>query len=208
MNEGGTKEDRLTLELLNAIEQQNNLSQRRLARHMGVALGLANSYLKRCVRKGLIKIHEAPANRYLYYLTPKGFSEKTRLTAQYLSSSLAFYRAAAESCISIYDFCAKSGWQRLLLCGVSDLTEIAILRAAESPIEIAGIYDPLCERRQIFSQPVWRKITDSNPFDACMLTDLNAPLATYEHLIGTVGAERTLVPKVLGLNGLLGTAAH
>ena len=43
---------------------------------MGVALGLANSYLKRCIRKGFIKITEAPANRYLYYLTPQGFAEK------------------------------------------------------------------------------------------------------------------------------------
>ena len=64
------------LELLEAVGQKNDVSQRHLASHMGVALGLANSYLKRCIRKGFIKISEAPANRYLYYLTPTGFAEK------------------------------------------------------------------------------------------------------------------------------------
>ena len=68
---GNTREDKLTLDLLDAIERQDNISQRHLARHMGIALGLTNSYLKRCVRKGLVKIHHVPANRYLYYLTPK-----------------------------------------------------------------------------------------------------------------------------------------
>ena len=72
-----TKEDQLTLNILDAIENQSDLSQRRLAGDLGIALGLANSYLKRCIRKGLVKVSAIPSNRYLYYLTPKGFSEKT-----------------------------------------------------------------------------------------------------------------------------------
>ena len=96
MNGKDEREEQLVLELLDQVGKKNNVSQRHLARHLGVALGLANSYLKRCIRKGFIKITEAPANRYLYYLTPKGFTEKSRLTAKYLSSSFSFYRKAAE----------------------------------------------------------------------------------------------------------------
>jgi len=81
------RKDSLTLEILESIEKQDDLTQRHLANNLGVALGLANSYMKRCVRKGLIKVHQAPANRFLYYLTPKGFAEKSRLTTEYLSSS-------------------------------------------------------------------------------------------------------------------------
>ena len=88
------REDSLTLEILETIEKNDKLTQRHLANNLGVALGLANSYMKRCVRKGLIKVHQAPANRFLYYLTPKGFAEKSRLTASYLSSSFDFYRRA------------------------------------------------------------------------------------------------------------------
>ncbi|MFL6646678.1 MAG: winged helix-turn-helix transcriptional regulator, partial [Sulfurifustaceae bacterium] len=87
MNRRENKDERRLLELLDVVGQKSDVSQRHLARHLGVALGLANSYLRRCVRKGWIKISTAPANRYLYYLTPKGFSEKSRLTAKYLSTS-------------------------------------------------------------------------------------------------------------------------
>ena len=88
------REQALTLELLAAIESRSDVTQRHLAARLDVALGLANSYLRRCVRKGLVKITQAPANRYLYYLTPQGFAEKSRLTAHYLSVSFDFYRHA------------------------------------------------------------------------------------------------------------------
>ena len=63
-----------------------------MAGDLGIALGLANAYLKRCVKKGLIKVSQVPANRYAYYLTPKGFAEKSRLTAEYLSVSFNLFR--------------------------------------------------------------------------------------------------------------------
>src|SRR3989338_5820861 len=99
MNTRTDREEQFVLEVLDAVGKRSDLSQRSLAGDMGIALGLANSYLKRCIRKGFIKISEAPANRYLYYLTPKGFTEKSRLTAKYLSYSFAFYRKAGDSCI-------------------------------------------------------------------------------------------------------------
>ncbi len=79
------REDSITLEILDTIDAKSDSTQRHIAQRTGVALGLANSYLKRCIRKGLIKIQQAPANRYLYYLTPKGLAEKSRLTREYLS---------------------------------------------------------------------------------------------------------------------------
>jgi len=50
------QEQALTLEVLGAVEDKQALSQRLLARRMGVALGLINSYIKRCINKGLIKV--------------------------------------------------------------------------------------------------------------------------------------------------------
>jgi DNA-binding MarR family transcriptional regulator len=200
MNTKADREEQLVLELLDAVGKQNDLSQRHLAQHLGVALGLANSYLKRCIRKGLIKISEAPANRYLYYLTPKGFAEKSRLTAKYLSYSFAFYRKAGESCAAMFAVCAARGWRRVLLCGMSDLAEIAVLRASETNIEIVGVYDPHTERRRFADKPVWREFDDVPSYDGCMVTDLNAPALTCEHVAGRVGAARLLVPDILGIS--------
>lgn len=199
MNTKPDSEDQLTLELLDVIEKQSDLSQRHLATHLGVALGLANSYLKRCARKGYIKITKAPANRYLYYLTPKGFTEKARLTAQYLSYSLSFYREASDSCAHIFQLCKQQGWNRILLCGVSDLAEIAALRAMEMGIEIVGVYDVHTERQHFIGKPVWHNLESAAPYDACMLTDIHAPRTSYQNLIKTIDAKRVLVPSILKL---------
>lgn len=204
MNDKSARQDRLTLELLTAIDQGSEVSQRHLASRMGVALGLANSYLKRCVRKGYIKIREAPANRCLYYLTPTGFAEKARLTAEYLSTSLTFYRQAAESCHAIFDQLAANGHTRLVLCGLSDLAEIALLRARETPVAILGVYEPSGERRRFFGKPVWADFDQLPPHDGFLLTDLRAPLDLYADLVARAGAARVWVPAVLGLRAANG----
>src|SRR5690606_37860641 len=87
-------ETEITLRLLTAVERNSGLTQRSAARELGIALGLTNAYLKRCAHKGWIKIQQAPANRYAYYLTPTGFAEKTRLTRDYLTISFNFFRNA------------------------------------------------------------------------------------------------------------------
>jgi len=199
MNDKSIKEEHRTLELLDAIDKNSDVSQRHLAKEMGIALGLANSYLKRCVRKGYVKIKQVPANRYLYYLTPKGFSEKSRLTAKYLASSFSFYRKAGESCLETYANCQHNGWRRLLLCGLSDLAEIAALRALETDIEIVGMYDPYTEREHFVGMTIWHRFEDAPLHDACLLTHLDAPMAAYKRLSTLVGAERILVPAILRL---------
>ncbi len=92
---------RIMLGLLDAVEQDRAQSQRHLASELGIALGLVNAYLKRCVKKGLVKIGEAPARRYAYYLTPQGFAEKSRLTVEYLSYSFSFFRQAKTDCSAL-----------------------------------------------------------------------------------------------------------
>jgi len=201
MNTDSQREDALTLEILDAIEHKKDVSQRHLARQLGVALGLANSYLKRCIRKGYVKVAQAPANRYLYYLTPQGFAEKSRLTARYLSYSLSFYRKAGESCLRAFDECEQQGWRRLLLCGVSDLAEIAAVRAMERDIMIVGCFDPACERERYLGRPVWRTYGDADAHDACLLTELSTPIETYRNVQRIAAEGRMLVPDILSIAG-------
>ena len=100
-----SEDERIVLNLLNSVDDGAQ-SQRRIAEELGIALGLVNAYLKRCVRKGLVKVSEAPARRYAYYLTPQGFAEKSRLTIEYLTSSLSLFRRARGDCTE--DFFAHS----------------------------------------------------------------------------------------------------
>ena len=125
--DGSDGEVSITLGLLEALDQNSQVSQRGLSLELGIALGLTNSYLRRCVRRGWVKVKSVPANRYAYYLTPKGFAEKSRLTASYLSRSLGFYREARNECDALLSNCSDMGWSRIGLYGAGELAEIALL---------------------------------------------------------------------------------
>ena len=198
------KEDSITLGLLGAIEEKSDVTQRHLADRLGVALGLANSYLKRCVRKGLVKMHGAPANRYFYYLTPKGFAEKSRLTARYLSISFDFYRQAGDSLTSVYNVCGARDQYRVLFCGMSELAEIALLRAQEHEhdIQIVGTYDPSADKKVFLQLPVWPSLTDTAQFDICILTALNDTENLLSSLNRQLDKEKILIPSILGKHHL------
>ena len=126
--------DRIVLGLLTSVEADGARSQRRIAAELDVALGLVNAYLKRAIKKGLVKVGQAPARRYAYYLTPQGFSEKSRLTIEYLSSSFSLFRKAKEEYGRIFERAHALGFQRVVFAGKSDLCEIAILCAVDGPI--------------------------------------------------------------------------
>ncbi len=193
------REESLTLEILEAIEQRDNVTQRHLADRMGIALGLANSYLKRCVRKGLVKVHQAPANRYLYYLTPKGFSEKSRLTAKYLSISFDFYRKAGSSFRQIFEYSNQQGWESILFCGISELSEIASLRIVEYDIEHKATYQPGASVDMFLGKPVLNNLNECPDVDACLITTLDVPNDMYQKIISKFDKKVVLVPEILGL---------
>lgn len=192
------REEALTLELLNAIEARSDVTQRHLADRLGVALGLANSYLKRCVRKGLVKVTQAPANRYLYYLTPQGFSEKTRLTGQYLSASLDFYRRASNSIARAFQACQALGAQRVLLAGASELAEIAAVRSHDHALEIVGTFEPGAQREQFVGKPVWHRLDEIPDCDAVLFTALDDSVVVHQQILSRFDQAQVIVPDIVG----------
>jgi len=193
-------EMKITLGLLNAVHDNSALSQRSMAKELGIALGLANSYLKRCIKKGLIKANQAPANRYAYYLTPKGFAEKGQLTVRYLTMSFDFFRHARTHCADTFDFCVARDWNRVGLVGTSDLGEIAILCAREHPIDFAGFIDPDCEAPTFSGLPVYASAADMGAVDVYVIVDLSAPQAAFDSLNKSVPSERILAPQLLNVS--------
>ena len=193
-------EAKITLGLLNAIEENSAVTQRSVARDLGIALGLANAYLRRCVRKGLVKVTQVPANRYAYYLTPQGFAEKSRLTAEYLTVSFRFFRRARQDCAASFEECLARGWRRIALAGTGDLGEIAFLCASDLPVAVVGFLDPAAAQSRFLGLPVAAGPDGLAPFDAVIVTDFRDPQATFEALIRTFPAERVLAPTLLGIS--------
>ena len=80
---------------LQILEENPELSQRELARTVGVSLGRINYCLKALVAKGQLKVNNFTNNKnksvYLYLLTPRGISEKAKLTSGFLKRKLNEY---------------------------------------------------------------------------------------------------------------------
>jgi DNA-binding MarR family transcriptional regulator len=197
-SEGG-EDDRIVLGVLNSVED-GATSQRRIASELGVALGLVNAYLKRCVKKGLVKVSEAPARRYAYYLTPHGFAEKSRLTVEYLSSSFSFFRQAKADCVQVFAAAKARNFKNLVLCGRSDLAEVAILSALDSGVSIVAVVDRSSAPSLFVGKEVLPNYESlSVPLDAVIVTDVRNPRELFEEAVRLFGADRVLAPKLLGL---------
>jgi DNA-binding MarR family transcriptional regulator len=192
--------ERIVLGLLSSVENDGDRSQRRIAAELGIALGLVNAYLKRCIKKGLVKVHDVPARRYAYYLTPYGFAEKSRLTVQYLSDSFSFFRQAKGDCTNVLNTAKASGFSRLTLAGKSDLAEIAILCAVEAGVRIVAIVDPLSVETHFVGIDVVKSYSDAKEaFDAVIVTDVARAKLSYDAAVEACGADRVLAPALLGL---------
>ena len=193
------EEERVILNLLTSVDGGAQ-SQRRIAEELDIALGLVNAYLKRCVKKGYVKISQAPARRYVYYLTPKGFAEKSRLTVQFLSDSFSFFRLAKSDCASVFAQAKARGFSHLVLAGKSDLAEIAILCAVDAGIAIVAVVDPLSHSSRFVGVDVCNSYAEVNPkFDAVIITNLTGAKVSYDEAVAVCGANRVLAPMLLGL---------
>jgi DNA-binding MarR family transcriptional regulator len=200
MLDAGHENERIVLDLLTSVEHDGKRSQRHIAAELGIALGLVNAYLKRCIKKGLVKVHDVPARRYAYYLTPHGFAEKSRLTVQYLSDSFSFFRSAKADCARVLETAQARGFERLVLAGKSDLAEVAILCAVEAGVTIVAIVDRRGDEAKFVGVDVVKSFAEVAPtFDAVVVTDMTAAQVAFAAAVEACGADRVLAPTLLAL---------
>ena len=90
------KNEQDQFEVLRKIKNIPKLSQRELAEELGFSLGKLNYCLKSLQKKGLVKLKNFKKQpnkiRYLrYVITPKGFSERTKLTLNFMKRKMKEY---------------------------------------------------------------------------------------------------------------------
>ncbi|TAL22015.1 MAG: winged helix-turn-helix transcriptional regulator [Nitrospirae bacterium] len=130
-----------SLLLLDEISKGQHPSQRDLSKKLDIALGLVNSYIKNLISKGYITIKDIPSKRYAYYLTPKGFAEKTRLTYQHLHTFTSLYTVARKDFKKLFSGLYKDGARSVIFAGADESAEIAYLSLQEFDIDFEGIVD-------------------------------------------------------------------
>ena len=83
-------------EVLRKIQKKPDTSQRELAEELGFSLGKLNYCLKSLQKKGLVKLEnfkkqQNKINYLRYVITPKGISERTKLTINFMKRKMKEY---------------------------------------------------------------------------------------------------------------------
>jgi hypothetical protein len=140
------------LRVLEAVQQEPRLTQRGLASKLGIALGLANIYLKRMIHKGYIKCVNVQPNRISYLITPRGIAEKARLTYEFMDYSLHLYGEVRQHLRAALRDCAAAG-KRVAICGSGEAAELAYLSLKEYGLDPVAVLD-LEGGREFLGMPV------------------------------------------------------
>jgi DNA-binding MarR family transcriptional regulator len=130
-----------SLLLMSEIAKEEPLSQRELARRLGIALGLVNSYLRNLTAKGYVRIRTFPRNRYGYLLTPQGIAEKSRLAYRHLSYFTNLYKITRQDYLALFRSLEVTGVTKVVFCGVDEVAEIACLSLREAGLELVAVID-------------------------------------------------------------------
>lgn len=193
-NEG---DQEIVLRLLEHVETADAVSQDRFARHVGIAKGLANAYFNRCLHKGWIKLRQVPKQRFLYYLTPKGFAEKARLSAQFLTHSYRFYRDARADMVALMCKAGTNGHTRLAVLGDGELAEITLIVSHETPVDVVGFIAPGSTRQRIAGCPVVSTWSEIEGADGAVLATVEDASAVFEGFRAEQPAVTVFVPEQL-----------
>jgi DNA-binding MarR family transcriptional regulator len=156
MNNGRSpdSDQRRSLQILTELSSNDSLTQRDLSSRLGIALGLVNSYIKNLMAKGYITVKSVPPRRYAYFLTPKGFTEKTRLTYALLHDYTRIYREARANLKRLFVELSSGGVRKVVFAGVDEIAEIAFLTLQETDIELVGAVDDEMAGKKFFGRDV------------------------------------------------------
>lgn len=172
-------EQHVVLHLLSALDKNPEISQRKLASDLGIALGLINTYLKKCMVKGWVRVSQVSAKRLSYFLTADGFAEKSTMVKESIARSLSFFRDAKIQCEFIFNICQQKSFKNIALIGEGDLKEIAKLVISACPLNI---------------------VDDISGADAVVITDVINPQKIYEDTLKNFNTDKVFTPSVLHIS--------
>ena len=160
-----------SLQILDELSNNDALTQRDLSQRLGIALGLVNSYIKNLVAKGYITVRNIPTKRYAYYLTPKGFAEKSRLAYDLLQDYTRIYREAKNNYRQLFFELERSGVKRIVFAGADEVAEFAYINLQDTGLELTGVVDDHNAGEKFFGHKIMPFSAITNlPFDTIVIT--------------------------------------
>ncbi len=127
--------------VLEHIERNPAISQRQLARELGVALGVANACVRTLVRKGLVKVRGESNRSITYHLTREGVLRKAALAIEWTNNTINDYAAARSRVRRQLEAIAARGFKRIAVLGADEAAELVALIAPHAGLEVCAIVD-------------------------------------------------------------------
>jgi DNA-binding MarR family transcriptional regulator len=122
-------------DLLEAIEEDPDVTQASLATRLGVAVGTVNWHLKRLVAKGYVKVKRAERKKLRYIITPEGIALRAKLTVAYVENSMKLYRDVRRQARSAIKLVKAAGFNRVGIDGQGDIADVCRLTCLELDIK-------------------------------------------------------------------------
>ena len=142
------------LRLLEEVSRSSEMSQRRLAGTLGIALGVTNVLLKTLAKKGYIRIVQVKWRRWIYVLTPTGIAHKVQLTVAYVDGFMNHYRRIRDIIVKDLESLALDADSRIAIYGQTELAELAFLVLRNMGVQHIDIVDKGNEDSTFLGLPV------------------------------------------------------
>ena len=172
------------LRVLSEVEDTPEVTQRELSQRIGIALGLTNVLLRSLVQKGYVRATQAGWKRWIYNLTPEGFSHKIRLTIAYINRVLDHYQRVRRTLRQQLEPLALHEESRVAIYGTGEFAELVYLGLKELGIEEIDVFAVTeGQSRRFLGMPV-RDVATLEPegYDRVVIAVLDSTDEVYSKL--------------------------
>jgi len=110
--------------VIEELSRRRDLTQRELSARTKLSLGAVNLILKRLAKRGLLKTRGLNPRKVKYLITPKGFSEKTKKSYNYILKTVDLVKQVKEEIAKIVQEEYNNGQKKFVILGDDDLADI------------------------------------------------------------------------------------
>ena len=138
--------------ILDMIEKNPNITQRKICNAIGIAVSMVNDYLEDYEKKGYVKRKHYTSKTVDYIITKFGIERKKVLNIGYLNASQQLYNSAKSNIIIFLKQVVEKGFRNILLYGAGEVAEL-LLNTIKTSHEVnlhvyAILDDDLCKQGQ------------------------------------------------------------
>lgn len=142
------------IQVLDLLREEQHISQRGLAKRLGIALGLANSLLKQLVQKGCVNVVQTERRHVAYLCTPQGMAQKAARLLKHLENSFEFYQQAKRLVRLGVAELERRGARRVAIYGRGDVGELVYVALKDAGLDVAALLDDACAGDRWLGQEV------------------------------------------------------